>query len=114
MALVQAKAKYLRISPKKVDRVLEHIRGKDVTEAMNVLKFIPNSGARYVEKVLKSAVSNAENNNKLNKSELKVAEAIVSSGMVLKRFRAAARGRGVRIEKLTSHITISLAEKGVR
>ena len=51
MTLLQAKAKYLRISPKKVDRVLEHIRGKDVAEAMSVLKFIPNSGARYVEKV---------------------------------------------------------------
>ena len=110
-AEVKARAKYLRIGPKKVNRILKHIRGKDVQEALNILKFTPHNGARFIEKVLKSAVANAENNNKLDKANLKVMQAIVDSGVVLKRFRAQSRGRGVRIEKPTSHITITLTEK---
>ena len=108
---VMAIGRYLRITPKKVNRVLKEIRTKKAVDALITLKFLPHSGARYIEKVLKSAMANAENNFKMKKENLVIAKALVDSGVIMKRWRAGGRGRPARIEKLTSHITIVLNNK---
>lgn len=108
---VKAIGRYLRIAPKKVNRILKHIRRKSATEALVTLRFLPNSGARYIEKVLKSAMANAENNFKMSKDKLFIEKALVDSGVIMKRWRAGGRGRPAKIEKLTSHITIVLNSK---
>lgn len=108
---VSAKGKHLRITPKKVNRILKEIRTKQVNEAITILKFLPHSGARYVEKVLNSAIANAEHNYKMNRESLYIAKALVDSGVIMKRWRAGGRGRAARIQKLTSHITIVLHNK---
>ena len=110
---VKAIAKYIRISPNKVRRVINLIRGKSTTEAFHILKFLPHKAATLVEKVLHSAVANAEHNNKLDTGELVVSKVTVDKGPSLRRFRARARGRVNSIEKPTSHITVAVTE-GVR
>ncbi len=107
-----AVAKYLRITPKKVNRVIKHIRGKSIDEALTIIRFLPNFGVSYITKCLNSAVANAVNNNKLKREELYVKKAHVDSGVILKRFRAGGRGSAARIQKLTCHITITVAKKG--
>jgi len=102
-------AKWVRMSPRKARLVTEHIRGRSVPEARTVLAFTPRAAAREIEKVLRSAVANAEANHNLRGDELVVAAAFVDEGPVIKRFRARARGRGVRIHKPTCHITVTLA-----
>src|SRR3954462_7936270 len=105
---VRAQAKWLRMSPRKARLVVEHIRGRSVPEARTVLAFTPRAAAREVEKVLRSAVANAEANHDLEGDELVVSAVYVDEGPVLKRFRARARGRAARIHKPTCHITVKL------
>jgi large subunit ribosomal protein L22 len=111
---VRAQAKWVRTSPRKARVVLEHIRGRTVPEARTVLAFTPRAAARDIEKVLKSAVANAEANHGLSGDDLVVSAAFADEGPVLKRFRPRARGRVGRILKPTCHITIKLAEPASR
>jgi large subunit ribosomal protein L22 len=105
---VRAQAKWLRIAPRKARLVVEHIRGRSVPEARTVLAFTPRAAAREIEKVLASAVANAEANHGLIGDELVVAAAYVDEGPTIKRWRARARGRVARIKKHTCHVTIRL------
>jgi large subunit ribosomal protein L22 len=106
---VRAEAKWVRISPRKARLVAEHIRGRTVPEARTVLAFTQRAAAREIEKVLKSAVSNAEANHGLLGDDLIVSAAFVDEGPTIKRWRARARGRVARIRKRTCHITVRLA-----
>lgn len=103
-----AKAKYVRISSSKVRLVIDLIRGKSVADAVAVLKNTPQAASPIVEKVLNSAVANAENNKGLLRDDLIVAEAFADQGPTLRRFRPRAQGRATRIRKRSSHITIIL------
>ena len=105
---VRAQAKYVRMSPRKARLVAEHIRGRSVPEARTVLAFTQRAAAREIEKVLRSAVANAEANHGLNGDSLIVSAAYVDDGPVMKRWRARARGRVARIKKPTCHITVKL------
>jgi large subunit ribosomal protein L22 len=106
---VRAEARYVRTAPRKAQLVAEQIRGRTVPEARTILAFMTRDAARDVEKVLTSAVANAEANHGLDGDELYVLTATVGSGPTLKRWRARARGRVARIKKRTCHITIALA-----
>jgi large subunit ribosomal protein L22 len=106
---VRASAQYLRVAPRKARLVVEHIRGRPVPEARTVLAFTPRAAARAVEKILASAVANAEANHGLIGDDLIVSAAYVDEGPVIKRWRARARGRVARIQKKTCHVTIKLA-----
>jgi large subunit ribosomal protein L22 len=106
---VRASAQYLRVTPRKARLVVEHIRGRTVPEARTVLAFTPRAAAREIEKVLASAVANAEANHGLVGDELVVAAAYVDEGPTIKRWRARARGRVARIKKRTCHVTVRLA-----
>jgi large subunit ribosomal protein L22 len=110
---VRAVAKWVRMSPRKARLVAEHIRGRSVPEARTVLAFTPRAAAREVEKVLRSAVANAEANHNLVGDELVVSSAFVDEGPVLKRWRARARGRAARIRKPMCHITVVLTRPEV-
>ena len=105
---VQAVAKWVRMSPRKARLVVEHIRGRSVPEARTVLAFTQRAAAREIEKVLRSAVANAEANHDLVGDDLVVSAVYVDEGPVLKRWRARARGRAARIKKPTCHITVKL------
>ena len=105
---VRAVAKWVRMSPRKARLVAEHIRGRSVPEARTVLAFTQRAAAREIEKVLRSAVANAEANHGLNGDSLVVSAAYVDEGPVMKRWRARARGRVARIKKPTCHITVKL------
>jgi large subunit ribosomal protein L22 len=107
---VKAVAKWVRMSPRKARLVVEHIRGRSVPEARTVLAFTPRAAAREIEKVLRSAVANAEANHNLVGDELIVSAAYVDEGPVMKRWRARARGRAARIHKPTCHITLKLIQ----
>jgi large subunit ribosomal protein L22 len=106
---VRAEARYVRTAPRKAQLVAEQIRGRSVPEARTILAFMTRDAARDVERVLSSAVANAEQNHGLDGDEMYVAHAVVGAGPTLKRWRARARGRVARIKKRTCHITISLA-----
>jgi len=110
---VRAEAKWVRVSPRKARLVVEHIRGRSVPEARTVLAFTQRAAAREVEKVLRSAVSNAETNPTLqwNGDDLVVSAAYIDEGPTIKRWRARARGRVARIRKRTCHITIKVAQR---
>ncbi len=108
----RAVAKYIRLSPSKVQRVAQMIRGRGVREAEALLRFTPNRAARVVEKVLKSAVANAENNYDLPRAELVVARAFVDKGPSTRRVQARARGRADVITKRSAHITVIVADRG--
>ncbi len=110
---VKAVAKYVRISPQKVRKIVGAIKGKPVENSINSLKFMPQKAAGIVEKILRSAVANADNNNDLDIDRLIVKNVIVDEGPTLKRFRARARGRGSRILKRSSHITVIVADDGI-
>ena len=105
---VRAAAKWLRISPRKARLVVEHIRGRTVPEARTVLAFTDRAAAREVEKLLRSAVSNAEANHGLIGDDLVVKTVFVDAGPVIKRWRPRARGRSAQIRKRTCHITVTL------
>jgi large subunit ribosomal protein L22 len=107
---VKAQAKWVRVAPRKARLVVDHIRGRTVPEARTVLAFTPRAVAREIDKVLRSAVANAETNHGLVGDELVVSSAYVDPGPVLKRWRPRARGRVARIRKRTCHITLTLAE----
>jgi ribosomal protein L22 len=106
---VRAEAKWVRTSARKARLVAEHIRGRSVPEARTVLAFTSRAAARDVERVLRSAVANAEANHGLIGDDLYVSAAFVDEGPTLKRWRARARGRVARIHKRTCHITVLLA-----
>ena len=106
---VRAEARYVRTAPRKAQLVAEQIRGRSVPEARTILAFMTRDAARDIERVLSSAVANAETNHGLDGDELYVSHAIVGAGPTLKRWRARARGRVGRVKKRTCHITISLA-----
>ncbi|MEJ0086963.1 MAG: 50S ribosomal protein L22 [Pseudomonadota bacterium] len=105
-----AKLKYARISPQKVRLVADTVRGSDVSKALNILKFMPKKGADLVYKVLWSAVENAQNNQGADVDDLKVTLIHVDAAPVLKRFGARAKGRGTRIVKRNSHITVAVGD----
>jgi len=109
--LVYARARYVRTSPRKARLVIDAIRGKDVKEALAILRFTPNYAARLIENVVKSAVANAENNFHMNGENLRIAQAMVDGGPnIMKRLRYAPMGRGYRIVKRMSHITVAVEE----
>ncbi|MBG9980648.1 50S ribosomal protein L22 [Facklamia sp. DSM 111018] len=107
----KAMAKTVRIAPRKARLVMDLIRGKQVGEAMAILKFTPKAGSPIIEKVLKSAIANAEHNFDLDLETLFVSEAYVNEGPTMKRFRPRAKGSASPILKRTSHITIVVSEK---
>ena len=109
--MVNATAKYVRVSPRKAGDVAQLIRGKRVAEAKAILSLSPRAAAKLVGKVLDSAVANAENNHNLDADDLIVVQAYVNGGPTLKRFRPRAMGRASRIRKRTSHITVCVDEK---
>jgi len=107
----RATLKYARISARKVKIVADLIRGKNANEALAIVKYTPKAASEIIEKLLKSAMSNAENNHNMNTNSLYVAEIYANQGPTLKRIRPAAKGSAVRIRKRTCHITIVLKEK---
>ena len=107
----KAVAKYIRIAPRKVRVVMNLIRGKNVAEAFAILKFTPKAGADVIEKVLKSAVANAENNFDMNVDNLYVSSAYVDQGPTLKRIHPRSRGQAFSIMKRTSHVTVVVSER---
>ena len=106
-----AKVSYARVSVTKACFVLDAIRGKDVQTALGILAYNPRYGSSVIEKLLKSAIANAENNNGLKAEDLYVAECYANKGPTMKRVHPRAQGRAYRIEKRTSHITIVLDER---
>jgi large subunit ribosomal protein L22 len=106
-----AHAKYVRISSRKVQIVVDLIRGKLVDDAVAILQFTPNAGAPVVLKVLNSAIANAINNNELDRKSLYVAEVYANPGPTLKRFVARSRGSASPMLKRTSHISVVLDQK---
>lgn len=106
-----AKLSYARISVQKACFVLDAIRGKDVETALGILAYSPRYGASIIEKLLKSAIANAENNNGMNPENLYIEECYANKGPTMKRIRPRARGTAYRIEKRMSHITIVLNER---
>lgn len=111
----KSSVKYVRMSPLKVRRVLDQIRGKKALEAQTMLNFLPHASARVLEKILRSAIANAENNHQVPAAKLWVREAFVDQGPTLKRFQPHAQGRAFPIKKRTSHITIVVSDTtGVR
>ena len=104
----RASARYVRMTPTKVRRVVDLIRGMEASEALSVLQFAPQAASEPVAKVLASAVANAEHNMQLDPESLIVSVAYVDEGPTLKRFRPRAQGRAYRIRKRTSHITIEV------
>ncbi|MDQ2809550.1 MAG: 50S ribosomal protein L22 [Chloroflexota bacterium] len=108
---VRATAKFIRSSPRKVRLLLDVVRGKSVTEAVAVLRFMPQAAARDVLSVVKSAAANAENNFQMAPDDLFITSIYANEGPTFKRFRAKARGQGTRILKRTSHITVVVDER---
>ena len=107
----RAKLSHARISARKVKIVIDLIRGKDVNEALAILRFTPKAASPMVEKLVKSAIANAENNHNMDASKLYVAEIYANQGATMKRIRAATQGRANRIRKRTSHIEVVLKER---
>ena len=108
---VKAVARFVRMSPRKVRRVVDVIRGKGGPEALITLKFMPQAAAQVVGKLLKSALANAEHNHDLKADDLKVVRAFVDGGPTLKRIQPHAQGRAFPIKKRSSHITIVVGEE---
>lgn len=107
----RAYLKYARISPRKVQIVLDLIRNKPVDVAMAILKHTPKAASESLQKLLKSAIANAENNQSMDVSKLYVSQCFVSPGPILKRIRPRAQGRAFQILKRTSHVTMVLKEQ---
>lgn len=106
-----AHVKYIRIAPRKVRLVVDLIRGKKVGEAISILRHTPRAASPVLEKLLNSAIANAENNHSLDPNKLVVTEAYVNEGPTMKRFQPHSQGRAFSIFKRTSHITLTVAEK---
>ena len=107
---VSATLKQIHISPQKARLVADQVRGLPVEKALNVLMFSPKKAAAIVRKVLESAIANAEHNEGADIDELKVSAIYVDEARTLKRFRARAKGRGTRILKRNSHITVTVGD----
>ena len=108
---VRAVSKYVRISPRKVHKVIDAVKGKPVEIGIQTLKFMPQKAASLLEKIVRSAVANADHNADVDIDLLVIRNIIADQGPTLKRWKARARGRGTRILKRTSHITVILAEE---
>ena len=108
---MKAILKGIRVSPKKVNIVAGLIRKKGAVEALNILKFTPKKSAKILYKVLNSAIANAEKNDEKSRENLVVGEVIVTRGPFYKRYLPSTRGRALRLNKPTAHITIKLADK---
>ena len=108
---VRAVAKYMRVSPQKVRMLVDAVKGKPVETGLTSLKFMPQKAARAVEKVVRSAVANADQNPEIDVDSLVIRNITVDGGPTLKRWRPRARGRATRILKRTAHITVILAEE---
>ena len=108
---VAAKLRYARISPQKCRLVADQIRGRDVSEALRILRFSPKKAAGLVIKVLESAIANAEHNYGADIDELKVSNVQIDGAPLYTRYRARAKGRGTRISKRNSHITVRVADE---
>jgi large subunit ribosomal protein L22 len=108
---VRAIAKRLSIAPQKARLVVDQVRGKPVSDALDILNFSSRKGAVLVRKVLESAIANAENNEGADVDELKVAEIYVDAGTTAKRIRPRAKGRADRIFKRTCHITVTVSDE---
>ncbi|MDO9566381.1 MAG: 50S ribosomal protein L22 [Candidatus Desulfaltia sp.] len=115
MAAREAKAvlKYVRISSQKVRMLIEAVKGKPVQAGLDILRFMPQKAANIIEKIIRSAAANADQNPDIDVDSLVIRNIIANQGPTLKRFRARARGRGTRILKRTTHITVILAEDSV-
>jgi large subunit ribosomal protein L22 len=107
----KAVAKYIRIAPRKIRVVMDLIRGKNIGEAFAILKYTPKVGADVIEKVLKSAVANAEHNNDMNVDNLFISAAYVDQGPTLKRIHPRSRGQAFKILKRSSHVTVVVKER---
>lgn len=107
----RAVARYVRIAPRKAQLVIDLIRGKAVGEAIAILRHTPKAASPVIEKVLNSAIANAEQNHEMNAENLIVSEVFVDQGPTIKRFRPRAMGRASKINKRTSHITLVVSEK---
>ncbi|WP_442602730.1 50S ribosomal protein L22 [Paenibacillus sp. KN14-4R] len=107
----KAAANFVRIAPRKAQLVVDLIRGKAVGDAIAILRHTPKSASPIVEKVVNSAIANAEHNFSMDPNNLVISEIYVNQGPTLKRFRARAMGRASRINKRTSHITVVVSEK---
>src|SRR5665647_2229541 len=107
----KAYAKYVKMSPSKVKPLADLVRGKDLSEALTILKFTPGKGAELVEKVVQSAAANAGNNHEMDVSKLYIAEVFANQGPTMKRWRAGSQGRAGRILKRSSHIGVTLKER---
>lgn len=107
---VKAHARYIRMSPYKVRRVLDQIRGRSYREALIILEFMPYRACEIVLKLLRSAAANAEHNNSLDPTKLTISQAYADGGPSLRRYRARAQGRAYQIRKPTCHITIAVAQ----
>ena len=107
---VKAVSKFVRISPSKIRKISGSVKGQAVEKGLNALKFMPQKAARIVEKTVRSAVANAEQTMNADVDTLMISNITADQGPVLKRFKARARGRGTRILKRTSHVTVTLAE----
>lgn len=108
---VKASTRHIRISPRKVRIVIDLVRGKSVTEALALLRFIPKRASEPIAKVIKSAAANAEHNFSLNKDNLVISQCFVDQGPTMKRFHPHQRGQAFPILKRTSHITVMVKEK---
>ena len=108
---IRAKARFVRISPQKIRLIMGQVRGKKVEEALNLLSFAPQRGARILKKLLDSAVANAQQNADTDVDALYIATVYADEGPTLKRWRPRAQGRATRIRKRTSHLTVILGEK---
>ena len=108
----RAIAKYVRMSSIKLKPVADLVRGKDLSEALTILKFTPGKGSEIIEKVVESAKANAVNNFELNADDLYVSEIMINQGPTMKRWRAGAQGRASMILKRSSHVSVILKEKG--
>ncbi len=106
--VVRATARYLRVTPQKARLVADQVRGKPVMEALPLLQFSPRGAARDIEKLISSAMANAENNHELVGEEMRIAQINVDEGPTLRRWRARARGRATRIDKRTCHVSVAL------
>jgi len=104
-------AKHVRIAPRKLRPVIDTVRGKNVDEALAILRFLPTPAARVVAKVVRSAAANAENNFEMSPSDLRIVRIYAGDGRTLKRYRARARGRVSPLLKRSSHITIVVEEQ---
>ncbi|MGD9339344.1 MAG: 50S ribosomal protein L22 [Chromatiales bacterium] len=108
---VAAQLRYARISPQKCRLVADLVRGQSVAKALQTLAFSPKKGARIVKKVLESAIANAEHNHGADVDELKISSVFVDEAPSFRRFRARAKGRGTRIIKRNSHITVKVSDE---